>query len=371
MTGDPEEIISIYKITPGVRSPKNTTSKLTTDEVRPDISKSSEIKISKSEANIISQNESKALNFLDNETRSRVLAVAEQIILPSEGSRMHSKIIAHRKKVSKWQKELKKNKTKGWGRSNLLDPPFLADTISEETLPRVSRIFDALAKSLEPLGCTLTGDLKIKANNDIIYISVTEAKSKTPHVLTKKENLKLLEYEEHQKKYSYTTKPKFSKYDYFFNGRITLKIYGKKTFKDCKMHTVEEKLGDIVVALYEVSDIIRQEREERKEEERQKEIERKKEIAKRERYNLEVKNTEELLNEADDYEVACKIRAYVSELEKSDELDDKAIEWVQWVKKKADWYDPTIAFNDKYFGIRKHNESSESKVLKKFGYSYW
>lgn len=40
-------------------------------------------------------------------------------------------------------------------------------------------------------------------------------------------------------------------------------------------------------------------------------------------------------------------------------------------KEKADWYDPTVALDDKYFGIRKHNENSESKKLKELGYFLW
>ncbi|OTO08294.1 hypothetical protein A5882_003851, partial [Enterococcus sp. 4E1_DIV0656] len=146
---------------------------------------------------------------------------------------------------------------------------------------------------------------------------------------------------------------------------------GRKTFRDCKAYVVEEKLGDIVLALYEVSDVLRQEREKREEEARQREIERQKKEEQRERYNLEVANTEALVNKAEDYETSCKIRAYVSALEKSGELDDETATWIQWAKQKADWYDPTVASSDEYFGKRKHEESSESKVLKKSGYSWW
>lgn len=363
LTGDPAESISIYKTTPRLKTRKKVYSENINDELTQDIPTGL-----RSESIKISQNEGKILNFLNNDNRKLVLAVSEQIALPSEGSRMLPQVIAHRKKVSKWQKDLKQNEAKGWGKRSLSEPPFLADTISEESVPRVCRIFDALGKSLGALGCKLTDDLRIKVNNDIVYISVTEAKDKLPHILTKSENLELLKYEEERHEYSYSSKPRIPKYDYLFNGRITLKIQYKRTFKDCQAYTVEEKLGDIIIALYETSDILRQEREKREEEERQKEIKRQKEIARRERYNIEAKNTEALVNKANDYEIAYKIRAYISELEKSDEVDTG---WIQWAKQKADWYDPTIAMDDACFGIRKHEESSESKALKKFGYSYW
>ncbi|MCB5953345.1 hypothetical protein LI951_14845 [Enterococcus sp. BWT-B8] len=458
LTGDPEESVSIYKTTPGVKSRKKAVSRVTnTSEESLVISENSEIKILppeiieqfgktyniykrsnlyeevwkqpitkiakiysvsdsaihkickalnvptppagywsrvragktvkkiplpkgnypeqktglRSEAIKISPNEGEVLNFLDNESRTLVLAVADQIMLPDEDSRMNSKIIAHRKKVSKWQRELKKNEAKGWGKRNLSDPPFLADTISEEALPRVCRIFDALIKALVPLNCELTNDLKIKVNQEIVSISVTEAKDKIPHIITEKENLELLKYEDRHNNNSYASKPNIRKYDYLFNGRISVTIHGRKTYRDCKAYVVEEMLGDIVLALYEVSDVLRQEREEREEKARQREIERQKKEQQRERYNLEVTNTEALVNKAEDYETACKIRAYISALEKSDELDDETATWIQWAKKKADWYDPTLALNDEYFGKRKHEESSESKVLKKSGYSWW
>lgn len=165
--------------------------------------------------------------------------------------------------------------------------------------------------------------------------------------------------------------PILEKYDYLFNGRISVTIHGRKTFIDCKAYVVEEKLGDIVLALYEVFDVLRQEREESEEKARLKEIEHQKKEEQRERYNLEVTNTEALVNKDEDYETACKIRAYVSALEQSVELDDEIVTRINWAKQKADWYDPTVASNDEYFGIRNLEKSSESKALKKAGYSWW
>lgn len=34
--------------------------------------------------------------------------------------------------------------------------------------------------------------------------------------------------------------------------------------------------------------------------------------------------------------------------------------WIDWAKKKADWYDPTIARKDKLFGERNHEENEPS-----------
>ena len=53
--------------------------------------------------------------------------------------------------------------------------PFLADTVSETVLPRVCCIFDALIKAIEPLGCSLTDDLKFIVNGETVSLSVSES----------------------------------------------------------------------------------------------------------------------------------------------------------------------------------------------------
>ena len=47
------------------------------------------------------------LEFLGDEERAVVMAVASQILLPDENERMHSKIIAHRKVIAEWKKARK------------------------------------------------------------------------------------------------------------------------------------------------------------------------------------------------------------------------------------------------------------------------
>lgn len=94
-----------------------------------------------------------ALQFLTPEDKSVILSVATQITLPDEDARMHAKIVAHRKKVVEWHKESRKQ-DQYCNRRNKHTIPFPADTISETTLPRVCRIFDALIKAIEPLSST-------------------------------------------------------------------------------------------------------------------------------------------------------------------------------------------------------------------------
>lgn len=48
----------------------------------------------------------------------------------------------------------------------------------------------------------------------------------------------------------------------------------------------------------------------------------------------------------------------------------EAATWIDWAKKKADWFDPTIAGTDELLGKRDHKKSEEQKALKRSG-NFW
>lgn len=112
--------------------------------------------------------------------------------------------------------------------------------------------------------------------------------------------------------------------------------------------------------------IAREEREE-KERKRLEEEQRKRDYQKR--YNEEVARTLALENQADDYDMACKIRALIAAVESRDEISMQ--QWLSWAKAKADWYDPTISAEDEFFGKRKHGDNSEEKKPKEMRYYWW
>jgi len=43
----------------------------------------------------------------------------------------------------------------------------------------------------------------------------------------------------------------------------------------------------------------------------------------------------------------------------------KTAQFIDWARKKADWYDPTIARDDELFGGRDHEENEDRKGLRK------
>jgi hypothetical protein len=65
------------------------------------------------------------------------------------------------------------------------------------------------------------------------------------------------------------------------------------------------------------------------------------------------------------------MRRYILAVEASGNLDQKTIEWMEWAKAKADWYDPTIARDDEFFGKREHKKDADQKKLEHADYSWW
>ena len=308
------------------------------------------------------------LAFLTEEDRSVVLTVASQILLPDADARMHPKIIAHRKTVTEWKKQRKSAGSKGWTLHSSDSAPFLAEVISNDALPRVCRIIDALIKAMEPLGCSLTDDLGFIVTGETVRVSFSESKDKVAHMLTKEENMRLLEYEDARRRSSWASKPQIRKYDHVYNGRISLTVDGKKTFRDCKAYVLEERLGNIMIKIYEAAESLRQARVAREEAKRKRLEEEHRIEEHRKLYNTEVDRTRALANLAKDYATACEIRRYISVVEASESLSDETLGWIEWAKAKADWYDPTVAKEDALFGKREHQKDAEKKKLQHMGY---
>jgi len=180
----------------------------------------------------------------------------------------------------------------------------------------------------------------------------------------------LLKYEEERKRYSWASKPQIRKYDHVFNGRLSLTVNGQKSFRDCKSYVLEDRLGDIMIELYEAAEEIKKAHEAREEAERKRQEEERRKEERRKRYNVEVDRTLALTNLAKDYDTACKIRRYIAVVEASGTPDEKTAEWIEWAKAKADWYDPTVAREDEFFGKREHEKGAEKKKLEHKGY-WW
>ncbi len=308
------------------------------------------------------------LTFISEDERQPVLLAAQQIKVSPEHAQLHKKIIAYRSVVKEWNKKNMRPEgtQKGFNNYSYSNrPPFLAGVISDETLPRVFRILDALYRQIESLGGSVNNDLSLQVRGEQVYLEVFEAQDEVKHQITRQEAKELLIYEDAERHHTWASKPNIRKYDYVFNGKLRICIRKGKYFRDTDTVNIESRLGDILIELYEESEVVRLDREAREEAKRKKEEEERLRQERRERYNEEVDRTIALTNMAQDYDTACKIRAFISALESAENIDE---EWIDWAKKKADWFDPIIARNDEVLGEREHEENEDKKVLKKFGY---
>jgi len=183
----------------------------------------------------------------------------------------------------------------------------------------------------------------------------------------------ILVYKDAKRHHSWASEPQIRKYDHVFNGRIRITIRQHRYFRDTDKVTIESRLGDMLIELYEESEVVRLDREAREEAQRKQAEEEEEERSREERrnrYNAEVERMIGLTNFAQDYDVACKIRAYISALGSNENMDEKTATWIDWAKKKADWFDPTIARTDELLGKREHEKSEDQKALKRSG-NFW
>lgn len=321
----------------------------------------------------ITESDKKPLDFLLDSKREKVLSAVKEIEMPAENAQLHKKIAAYRNVVKEWNQKDKKGEVSKRKKDYNYKPPFLAGVISNESLPRVYRILNALFRQVESLGGSVNDDLSLCVRNEHVSIEIAEGQDKVDHVITKQEAQALIKYRDDKHNYSWALEPQIRKYDYVFNGRLRIGIRQGRYFRDTDKNNIESRLGEILMELYEESEVVRIAREAREEEARKKaEAERLKE-ERQKRYNVEVERTIALENAAIDYETACRIRAYVKAVATScghDGLDEKTAAWVDWATKKADWVDPTVARKDEFFGEREHEKNLSEKTLKKTGY-YW
>lgn len=307
------------------------------------------------------------LEFLSDTEREKVLHAVQEIKMPAENAQLHKKIAAYRSVVKNWNQKDRKEEGAQRKKDHYYNPPFLAGVISNESLPRVYRILDALFRQVESLGGSVNDDLSLRVRNEHVRIEIAEGQDKVEHVITKQEAQALIKYRDEKRRSSWASEPQIRKYDYVFNGRLRISIRQGRYFRDTDKINIESRLGEMLIELYEESEVIRLDREAREEEARKKaEAERRKE-ERRKRYNKEVERTIALENAALDFETACRIRAYVKAVAAScehDGLDEETAAWVDWAAKKADWFDPTVARDDELFGEREHEKSSSEKALK-------
>lgn len=309
----------------------------------------------------------RTLDFLEEEERLRVIKTALQLRVDPTKGKLHPVLTRHKAAYATWAKSHPRDPYAAWNRDTYRrisngEPP-LYERVSADALPRLYYILDALYGAVEELGGSVNQDLSVQIRGERVVFEVLEGREKTKHVLSKDELRQLETYEKEKESHWYASKPKIRQYDYLPTGRLTFSAYRKNFVRDSAEVGLESRVGELLLGLYIESEAVRIEREAREEAKRKAEEEARQKELRRQRYNEEVDRLAALKREADDYQVACKIRAYVAAVESKPDLDPSQLEWIAWAKAKADWYDPTMETVDPIFGKRDHSKPDDPEKI--------
>ena len=344
MTGSPDKIISLIK----------------RNEIDRVIQKKDRISIKKEYSE--PKYDNNILSFLHDEKRMDVLKMASSLEI-NDKSRLHSALIQYKKRITEYNKRLKEAQNKAYYNPRVHKPedePSFFKEVSDDGMKRSIAILDVLFKAVEKLGGSVNDDLSMNIRSDTVRIRVAEGQNQVAHELTKEEAKALVKYKDEVKRYSWASKPQIRKYDRIYNGRLRIVFGERRYIRDGETEKLEDRLGDILIVLYEKSEELRIERERREEEARRRAEEERIKEEKRERRRQEAKKTISLQHEAEDYRIAMDIRGYVQAM--IDAENEKASpEWIAWANRKADWFDPSIAYQDDLLGTREHQDSMEDK----------
>ena len=302
------------------------------------------------------------LDYLDATERNKVLEYACNLQI-SQSTRLHKMLVQYKKDIADYKSKLKEAQSRPYYNPRHNKPenePAFFKEMSDECMSRAIAILDTVFKSIESLGGSINSDLSVKIRDDIVRFRMVESQDQVKHEMTKQEAQELVKYNDDIKNHRWASKPQIRKYDKVYNGKLRI-VFGERSYiRDNDSEKLEDRLGDILVTLYEKAEENRIVREAREEAERKRVEEARCREENRQRKEQEIRLVKELVNKAEDYRIAKEIREYIQAMIDSGN-EDITPEWIEWALKKADWYDPSIETEDEYLGKRQHEKSAEEK----------
>ncbi|MEE1173611.1 MAG: hypothetical protein U0K87_14795 [Ruminococcus sp.] len=313
------------------------------------------------------------LDFLPVEEQNRIIETAQNMLREYSGKKLHTVLKQNKISIAHWAATHPRDISASRKRDSYYSPPEgeppLYYDISNESLPRVHSFLSVLFYAVEYLGGSVNMDLTLQIRGETVSYFVYESETQVAHVYTKEE-LRQLEKYEKEKSHSWAYKPRIRKYDYVFNGKLRFSVFKDNCYNDRGNVLIENQLGNILIDLYEKSEVVRIDREAKEAARRKAEEEKRKREELARRKNKEIGKTLALCNEAEDFIIACNIRAYANTMASKPNLTNDEQEWIEWALKKADWFDPIIAREDELLGVREHSKNSEAKSLTE-KHSWW
>ena len=157
LKGKPDEVVELYKRMPLLSKSKADTKIQAEEKSVINTSQSiveNEIKENDVAINNYSGEYDAILPFLSADEKEHLFVAVSNVKMTDERERLHSKIIAHRKRIESWEKEFKKQ-TPYQQKQSKNTAPYLKYDVADNSLSRVFRIIDSLIKEMKPLGVDL------------------------------------------------------------------------------------------------------------------------------------------------------------------------------------------------------------------------
>ncbi|MBQ6784187.1 MAG: hypothetical protein IJO82_00080 [Clostridia bacterium] len=269
-----------------------------------------------------------SLYFLTQAERRRVIRETEVIAIRT-GTPLHPKVLEFQKEIAAWQAQVDILGNEEIVNA-VLNKPYLVDRVSMENIERVLSILDSLYASVELLGGSVLEDGSIALHEQIVALRFTESRARVP-----------VEPSVHDEVLGEGGK----KWTMQFTGKLTLSVGYLYSIRDRRKDRIEDRLGDALELLFLTAFQLSQNRA--GDGERQ-------ELGS---FNRELERTEELVQQARDYEDAQRIRTLLKAVQKklsTGELEyrDYFPTWAAWASEKAEWLDPTVGHRDPVLGRR-------------------
>ena len=193
------------------------------------------------------------LDYLDATERNKVLEYACNLQI-SQSTRLHKMLVQYKKDIADYKSKLREAQNRSYYNPRYNKPenePEFFKEMSDECMPRAIAILDTVFKSIESLGGSINSDLSVRIRGDIVRFCMVESQDQVKHEMTKQEAQALVKYNDDIKNHRWASKPQIRKYDKVYNGKLRI-VFGERSYiRDNDSEKLEDRLGDILVTLYE------------------------------------------------------------------------------------------------------------------------
>lgn len=297
------------------------------------------------------------LSLLTEESRVIIKEKCNNVIVKNQLRNPHQLILDHQDEMLLRKKKEKEFKEKNYLFNRYYDEEILKRnfrsslpiSVSENNIKRVYRILNALFKAVEELDGIVV--VEPYMGKDVAHVRVgAHSYNFEVNEKYKKNNGKTC------KSKKYTDQSGILAVHFFSKGSYGQELERNLEYIDSELNPFEKQINKIIYHLFVTSnelDIL-EEIADREITKRWEEEARKKHLE--EMRKLELERISKLEIMVSDWDKAQRIREFANSIEKNinkiaDIADrEKLVSWIEWVREKADWFDPLALVEDKILG---------------------